>query len=313
MKIFLILVCFLIINIAFGQSSNNNKQSKTSLKNTSGFSLNTPSCDELVHYRDVDLVIQFDNVTKKYSDKYKLDNEAIEDMKKQKSDLLNERGWDELMSTGTAMSDGGVTTAQIANRIKTNCDLILGIGEIFLEENPASAGTKAVILTAKQTYDLINAGKDLKEIVEGNLEKVAAQKILDQMDIGGKITKTALDFAKNLDERVKIPEEREKLKSEVERILDMQDNAISKYQKDLENNKELLNQKIQIVNGITKYLVEHHCKASPKEETKNLEKKELDKNKNTRVIANDKKANGKHFYFGYNSVFPNPTQWNAYR
>src|SRR5580765_528768 len=102
--------------------------------------------------------MQFDNAKKKYVDKYKLGNEAIAEMKKIKTDLLNERGWDELMSTGTAMSKGSVTVAQIARLIKTYCDLILGLAEMMPAENVAAAAIKEAKLTGEQAYKLLKSG-----------------------------------------------------------------------------------------------------------------------------------------------------------
>jgi hypothetical protein len=259
------------------------------------------NCEKLIHYRDVELVMQFDNAKKKYVDKYKLGNEAIADMKKIKTDLLNERGWDELMSTGTAMSKGGVTVAQIARLIKTYCDLILGLAEMMPAENVAAAAIKEAKLTGEQAYKLLKSGKDLKEIVEGNLEKVATKNVLDESGLAGKAAKTGLEFYENLDEFVKIPEEREKLKSEVERILDLLDNAVYKYQQDLEKSKEKLKDILGIEQGITKYLNENCKDITDKKDLKNSPKKEPGENKILPAKTEDKKVSGSAFYIFFSA------------
>lgn len=262
MKTNLLLFLLLIPIIAFSQSSPTNKKNKPLLvgkKNYSLDKLNTSTCEELIHYRDVELVVQFDNATKKYTDKYKLNNSAIDDMQKLKRELLNERGWDELMPIGTAISARGLTIAKIARVIKSYCDLILGLTEMLPAGNLGVTTIKQVRLTADQTYKLIKVGKDFKEIVEGNLEKVAVKNVLDKMSVAGMAANIALEFYENLNALTKIPEEHAKLKNEVARILNLLENAVYTYQQDLEKTKANLDDIIGIEQGITKYLNEN-CK-----------------------------------------------------
>lgn len=297
-KFNLLFFCFFFSSIAFSQTENITKENEKVANNinSNSFSLNTPSCDELIHYRDVELLKQYDDVIKKYSSHNKPEHDEIEDLKRQKLQLLNERGWNELMSTGTAISEGGVQIAQIAQIIKANCDLFNNLLGMMPGGNIANGAIKVTILTSEQVLGILEDGKDFKDIADGKLEETADKVVAYQMmGLGGKAVVTGLEFAQNLNEFVKIPEEREKLKSEVKRILDMIDNAIDKYEQDLGKNEELVNQKIQIVNGITKYLLEHHCKGTTfKKDTKNSSKNELDKE--PLVNANNKKTIGNTFY-----------------
>lgn len=262
------------------------------------YKLKAQDCDELIHYRDVELIKQYDQIIDNFTKKYKINQEAINDIKRIKRETLDEKGWDELMSTGTAISDRGVTIAQIAAVIKTYCDLIKGVAEMLPVEGEAIGAAKSVKFSAEQIYHFIEKGNTLKEISERNetkLMEVEVKYILSELDIAGKAMKVALEFNKNMTELIKIPEEREKLKNEVERILDMMDNAIARYQENLKDSKEALDQTIQIVNGITQYLSKNCKNFSPPKKQQIPLKEKISATEQKTVVIN-KNTPGNSFY-----------------
>lgn len=260
------------------------------------------SCEKLIHYRDVELVDQFDAARKKYEINYRIINEAIVDAKSYKESVLSEKGWDEFMSAGTAMSDGGAKAAQIASIIKTYCDLFSGVMEMMPAEHIAATAVKKVKLTVEQTYSFIKAGKDLKEIVEGNLETIGYKYALDEMNIAGKATKTAMEFYENLNKLIEISEQKEELKSTVKRILDIADDAILKYKQKLEKSKAELNEQISIEQGTTKYIKENCKNFDSKKRLQNSKPKELSKVEKPLIIKNAKKIGNLFYIFLTTSI-----------
>ena len=253
------------------------------------------NCKELIHYRDIELVEQFDAANAKYKRMYIQMNEAIADAKNHKERLLSEKGWDEFMSIGTAMSDKGAQAAQIAAVVKSYCDLLSGVMEMMPGTHTAITAAKKIRLTVEQTYNIIKTGKDLKEIVGGNLETVGYKYALDEMNIAGKAIKTAMEFRENLNKLIEIPEQKEELKSTVERILNIADAAILKYKQKLEKTKAELNEQIAIEQGITKYLSEN-CKNFPyKKKPQNLTKEKIS-NPEKKTTIKDKNVSGNAFY-----------------
>jgi len=253
-------------------------------------------CDKLIHYRDAELLEQFDAAKKKYEREYKLFNDAIADTRKYKDELLSEKGWDEFLSTRVAMSETGAMTAKIALVVKSYCDLLNGLLEMMPGEGTAVTTAKKVKLTAEQTYKLLKTGKDLKEIVAGNLEMVGYKAVMDEMNIGGKAIKTALEFQESMAKLMEVDEQQEGLKNAVQDVLGMANAAIEKYKQKLERNKVNLDEKVAIEKGITAYLTEHCKIAIAKKKPVKVPQKEILATAKTHAI-NDKANAGKEFYF----------------
>lgn len=259
------------------------------------FKLNAQNCQQLIHYRDVELNKQYNDAVEKYTKKYKLNHEIIADMQRTKRETLDEKEWGKLMSTQTTMTDGGLTTAIIAKNIQITCTLISDLLKIVPAADVAGTTIEKTSLTAESVLKVIESGKSLKSIVTEDAEKTAYREVLSKINPLTKAVKTAWNFAEGVQKMVAMPEDRDKLKSEVERILNMVDNAVSKYQKEIDDNSANVKQLNEIQIGITQYLNEHCDKTKFKGDIK-MQKRDLTQTKKTIPANNQSKASTNFFY-----------------
>src|SRR5262245_55718984 len=119
-------------------------------------------CSALIHYRDVELLEQYDQAFFKY----RISQDALNDIRQIRDETLNDGEWNKALSTGAAMTDAGLTTAVVAQNIKTTCTLISDL----LKFNPAAglAGTaiEKASLTAERIYNTLKLGKTVGDLVE---------------------------------------------------------------------------------------------------------------------------------------------------
>lgn len=259
------------------------KLSSLTIKNSLS-TIGGQNCAELIHFRDVELYEQYDNAF----EKYKLNQDAINEMRRIRKETLGEREWNKLMSTETATSDGGLATAIIAQNIKTTCTLISDL----LKFNPAAGIVGTAVektnISVERIYETIKFGKSLTSIVDEGAEKTAYKELLSKGGPVGQAVKTAWSFSEGVAKMVALPKDRDNLKSEVIRILDMVDNAVAKYQQALDKSTLKLTELNNIKIGIDKYLSEH-CKDN--DEIDKLLKKELAKqNKQQNSAPSEEKS-----------------------
>ena len=206
------------------------------------------NCEELIYYRDVELFKEFDKAVTLY----KINSDAIAQMKQIKQETLNERQWNKLFSVNTAMSDEGLATAIFAKNIQIYCKLIRSSIDLL---NPKSG----VISTADHIYKTLKLGENIKSIVSDDVEKIAYKKILTLQNPLTKAITIAWEYSDGMQEMVKMPEERDKLRIEVKRIMDMLDTSVNNYQQELRENSNKINDLNETLKGITLYLAEN-CK-----------------------------------------------------
>jgi len=284
MKVSFILLNFLFFaNVVLSQNSETTKKNNRAIKSEVQNILNTPSCLELVHYRDKELYQQYVKAFNEYTNKYKLDKQAIIDLQKNREDLLKgDASWWQ-MSTKTATTDAGLATALIAKNIQISCKLISNL----LKFNPAVGiahnAVEEGVLAVDRIYEGIEAGEKIHYLVNEGVEKAAYQEVLSIAGPLGQAVKTAWDLSEGISEMTEMPENRDKLKEEVTRILDMIDVQAKKYQKNIDLISGNLSNINEIKKGIDKYLARKCKYVSPE--------KNLPENKKTFIIEDSKKSN----------------------
>jgi hypothetical protein len=217
-------------------------------------------CNELVYYRDVTLIQQYDQAYKKYT----LNQQNLADLDKMRDDLLNrdDHWWE--MSTKTATTDGALALAVIMQNIKTQCTLISNILKIDPETGAIMNGLEKTAITATRIYKAITLGKELKSVITEGAEQTAYKKIISKAGPIGQAVKTAWEFAEDIVKMAKMPGEQDKLKSEVKRILGMIESETRKYAAEVNTSSDKIKDINEAKAGIDKYLLEFCKDAKPK-------------------------------------------------
>jgi hypothetical protein len=206
---------------------------------------NSQTCKELNYFKDNTLFNEYNNAFNKYT----VNQQAKDNAVKIKTDLLNDTRW--------STSDAGLTTAIIAQNIKTTCNLIGNL----LKFNPATGITGTVatrtLLTAERIYNVIEAGQTLKNIIDDGAEKTGYDVLLSYGNPLGQAVKTAWNLSDDISKMVSLPADRLALKNDVKRVLDMVDAEIVKYDQAANDASLKLNEINQIKAGIDKYLLDN--------------------------------------------------------
>lgn len=253
---FILLTLLFYANIVLSQNSETIKKNNRAIKSEAQNILNTPSCLELVHYRDKELYQQYTKALDSYTINYKVDKQSLIDLEKNREDLLKgDASWWQ-MSTKTATTNTALVTAVIAKNIQIKCKLIANILKINPAIGVASKVVEHVSLTVERIYHSLEAGEKISYIVEEGAQKAAAQEVLSIAGPLGQAVKTAWDLAEGIKEMSEIPENSAKLKEEVNRILKMIDNEVKRYQQNINSISSKLNDVNEIKKGIDKYLAE---------------------------------------------------------
>lgn len=285
---YLFIILILFSTIINAQNSGGNKKTHTTPKKTNELSYKPTSCDELIYYRDNTLANDLASV---YT-KHQIAQDDIDRMNKIKDDLLNQKGWDELMSLGYSTSDTGVKIAQIAQVIKTECDLIRDL--VGLMPTGENTLMNKGIYTSEKVYNQIKLGINIKKITKGEADRVLYDAVLDEFNLVGKSAKAALKFSDNLKKLIKIPEERQQLKDEVDRVLNMLAQNVEIYKQKVDESSITMLEMKQVVEGINKYWTENCNNTIGKKTNTNPTIK--NKYVTPPAIPNTKKATGNSFY-----------------
>jgi len=206
------------------------------------------SCEELIYYRDVVLVKQYDDEV----NEYKINSDVLNRMAQIREETLNDREWGKLMSPSQAITDEGLATAVFAKNIQITCKLIRGVIDAYSPKT-------GVVSTAEKVYNTLKFGQDIKSIATEDIEKVAYKKVIAMQNPLIKAVNIAWDFSEGMQEMVKLPEERDKLKAEIEIAMNRLDNEMRKYQNRLDKNTNAVQDINALLTGITRYLNEN-CK-----------------------------------------------------
>jgi len=105
------------------------------------------SCEELIYYRDVVLVKQYDDEV----NEYKINSDVLNRMAQIREETLNDREWGKLMSPSQAITDEGLATAVFAKNIQITCKLIRGVIDAYSPKT-------GVVSTAEKVYNTLKFG-----------------------------------------------------------------------------------------------------------------------------------------------------------
>ena len=230
MKYLILFILVLLQNIVlFGQENISVDESKF--------------CEELVKYRDEELLSDF----LKVSDNYRINYQAKIDIEKIKNDLLDDNKWQ--------MSAAGNAFGQLMSLTKSTCILIL-------ELLPASKSIK-LELEAHKIYRLYTYGKKAKSFVTKDFEQFlfdeGIKKMLGDLNPVMTITQEILNTANNMDN---LDKDWKGYKETVQNQIINLDKSIKNYEAAVikyENDFERIN---KYKNFIDKYLSEN-CSSKP--------------------------------------------------
>lgn len=230
-------------------------------------SLQGQKCKKLIAFRNRELF----NVYKKEFDKYQLYGAVRKNVDEMKADLLNNTKW--------SRSEAGLTVAIIAKNIQTTCNLINNL----LEMHPAARLTgMAINKTEKLAHiylQAIKSAENLQEAAEKGAVQAASKELASSLGVLGQASRTIWDHAEDIMEMLKLTEDHTKLKSEVQRAVDMMDKEITKYETMGRSSKEKVDEAWVFKQAIDEYLIEN-CKDDEPE--KELFAKKINKDNDTR-------------------------------
>ncbi|MFV5701749.1 hypothetical protein ACM55F_07730 [Flavobacterium sp. XS2P12] len=272
MKSIVLMLFILISSIAFSQSENTNKKSKSLSNNTKQNFVTNSTCEELVNYRDKILAKEFNSAYLKYT----LNIEAKEDIRKIKESLLSDKAsWYSILSTNSTSSDMTLAYAEIVQVFKLLSDKYSYILKLLSGNTLYASGVDYGTKSQDYWYNVIKSGKTLHKAVMENAEKEAYKEVMSKAGAFGNSIKAGVEFVENINEFSKLEKDHTELKKEITRQLDLIDKKYNEYERSIKSSEQMQNQIIEVVKGIDKYLIENKCDSNDAIET--MLKKELEK------------------------------------
>jgi hypothetical protein len=205
-------------------------------------------CRDLCRYRDVELYRQYDAAFTNYQ----LSAEERTKLNGMRQDLLSNPQW--------STTDARLASAELLLVVKMTCDLMTAA----LKLNPAaSLSTRAVsstrLLAADIVKDAVKGVKVIKAAVDEGAEASAYKQIVAEFNPLLSAIKALDDFKAGIDKMQQLGIDRDNLRIEVTRILDMVSVNIEKHNHIMKNNAMRLEDINQVVRGIDNFLLSHDC------------------------------------------------------
>ncbi len=210
--------------------------------------VDSTTCRELCHYRDVELYQQFEAAF----NSYEVSAEERATLLQMRTDLLSKPEW--------STSDTRLASAALFTAVKMTCDLTLNL----LKLNPAATlSTRAVSATRITVANIAKAAVGgagvVRSTVENGIEATAYKEVVAELNPLLTAIKAVDDFKGDLDKMMSLGKDRDELRAEVTRVIDLVSANIDKHNRSMQNSVHRLEDIERTKQGIDSYLTSHHC------------------------------------------------------